>query len=76
MARLLVKFARFPSIRDPQDLDRCEGHWKSCDRVEAALRLGRAGCLATAHLGNWELSAFAARVGLRTREQRIGAPAG
>ncbi len=57
IARLLVTFARFPSI-NRSNLDcwiRCEG----AEHFEQALRAGRGVLFATAHLGNWELSAFA-----------------
>jgi KDO2-lipid IV(A) lauroyltransferase len=57
IARLLVAFARFPRI-GKHNLDRwirCEG----MEHVEAAHRAGRGVLFATAHLGNWELSAFA-----------------
>jgi KDO2-lipid IV(A) lauroyltransferase len=57
IARLLVCFARFPSIRR-ETVDRwirCEG----MEHYEAALRAGRGVLFATAHLGNWELSAYA-----------------
>lgn len=57
IARLLVAFARFPSIRREN-----VGRWIRCEgveHVEAALRQGRGVLFATAHLGNWELSAFA-----------------
>ncbi len=57
LARLLVTFARFPSVRK-QNLDswiRPEGY----EYFENALRAGRGVLFATAHLGNWELSAFA-----------------
>jgi KDO2-lipid IV(A) lauroyltransferase len=57
IARLLVGLARFPSI-GPHNLDlwiRIEG----AEHVDAALRQGRGVLFATAHLGNWELSAFA-----------------
>ncbi len=57
LARLLVSFARFPSI-DAARLDR----WirsEGAAHVETALRAGRGVLFATAHLGNWELSAFA-----------------
>jgi KDO2-lipid IV(A) lauroyltransferase len=57
IARLLVAFAKFPSIRRENVARwiRCEG----AEHVEAALRQGRGVLFATAHLGNWELSAFA-----------------
>jgi len=57
IARLLVSLARFPSI-GTHNLDRwirIEGK----EHVAAALRKGRGVLFATAHLGNWELSAFA-----------------
>lgn len=57
IARLLVSFARFPSI-GIHNLDR----WirvEGAEHVAAALRHGRGVLFATAHLGNWELSAFA-----------------
>lgn len=57
IARLLVAFARFPSIRR-DNLDRwirTEGY----EHVDAALRAGKGVLFATAHLGNWELSAYA-----------------
>jgi KDO2-lipid IV(A) lauroyltransferase len=57
IARLLVAFARFPSIRR-ENLHRwirCEG----TEYVDAAYREGRGVLFATAHFGNWELSAYA-----------------
>jgi Kdo2-lipid IVA lauroyltransferase/acyltransferase len=57
IARLLVSFARFPSIRR-ENVDRwirAEGY----EHFESALRAGRGVLFATAHLGNWELSAYA-----------------
>jgi Kdo2-lipid IVA lauroyltransferase/acyltransferase len=57
IARLLVSLAKFPSIGIP-NLDR----WiriEGAEHVAAALRQGRGVLFATAHLGNWELSAFA-----------------
>jgi KDO2-lipid IV(A) lauroyltransferase len=57
IARILVTFARFPSIRK-QNLSQwihCEGG----EHFESALRERRGVLFATAHLGNWELSAFA-----------------
>ena len=56
-ARLLVAFAKFPSIRR-ENLDRwirVEGY----EHVKAAHAAGRGVLFATAHLGNWELSAYA-----------------
>jgi KDO2-lipid IV(A) lauroyltransferase len=57
IARMLVVFARFPSIHRG-NLDR----WvraEGAEHFDAALRRGRGVLFATAHLGNWELSAFA-----------------
>ena len=57
IARLVVTFAKFPNIRK-ENLDR----WirlEGGEHFEAALRAGRGVLFATAHLGNWELSAFA-----------------
>jgi len=57
IARVLVTFAKFPSIRreNVKQWIRCEG----AEHVEEALRRGRGVLFATAHMGNWELSAFA-----------------
>ncbi len=57
IARVLACFARFPEIRScgPEAWIRCEG----LEHVEAARKRGRGILFATAHLGNWELSAFA-----------------
>jgi KDO2-lipid IV(A) lauroyltransferase len=57
IARLLVSFARFPRINaaNIKDWIRYEGY----EHFEEALRRGRGVLFATAHLGNWELSAFA-----------------
>lgn len=57
IARTLVCFAKFPSMR-AENISRwirCEGG----EYFEQALRRGRGVLFATAHLGNWELSAFA-----------------
>ena len=57
IARLVVSFARFPSItRDNvRDWIRYEG----LENFEQALSVGKGVLVATGHLGNWELSAFA-----------------
>jgi KDO2-lipid IV(A) lauroyltransferase len=57
IARMIVTFARFPEIRqgNVERWIRCEGG----EHFAAALRQGRGVLFATAHLGNWELSAFA-----------------
>ncbi|HEX8983992.1 MAG TPA: lysophospholipid acyltransferase family protein [Bryobacteraceae bacterium] len=57
IARLLVTFARFPSIRK-ENVERWIRAEGVC-HVEGALRRGRGVLFATAHMGNWELSAFA-----------------
>jgi KDO2-lipid IV(A) lauroyltransferase len=57
LARLLVTFAKFPSI-GPHTIQRWirpEGY----EHFEAAHRAGHGVLFATAHLGNWELSAYA-----------------
>jgi KDO2-lipid IV(A) lauroyltransferase len=57
IARMLVSFARFPQI-DKRNV----GEWiryEGLEHYEAALKHGRGILFATAHLGNWELSAFA-----------------
>jgi KDO2-lipid IV(A) lauroyltransferase len=57
IARLLVAFAKFPAIGrgNVGQWIRCEG----AEHFEHGLRAGRGVLFATAHLGNWELSAFA-----------------
>jgi KDO2-lipid IV(A) lauroyltransferase len=57
IARLLVAFAKFPAIArgNAGEWIRCEG----AEHFDDALRAGRGVLFATAHLGNWELSAFA-----------------
>jgi KDO2-lipid IV(A) lauroyltransferase len=57
IARLLVTFAKLPHIGE-----RNLGRWiraEGREHVDAALARGRGVLFATAHLGNWELSAFA-----------------
>jgi KDO2-lipid IV(A) lauroyltransferase len=56
IARVLVAFAKFPSIRrdNVERWIRYEGF----EHFEEALRRGRGVLFATAHLGNWELSAY------------------
>jgi len=56
IARLLVALARFPSLNrsNISEWIRYEG----LEHYQAAKRKGRGVLIATAHLGNWELSAF------------------
>ena len=57
IARILVTFAKFPSIR--RDISSTWIRLEGGEHFEAALRGGRGVLVATAHLGNWEFSAFA-----------------
>ena len=57
IARVLVSFARFPRIHGGNI-----GEWiryEGFEHFEEARKRGRGVLFATAHLGNWELSAFA-----------------
>jgi KDO2-lipid IV(A) lauroyltransferase len=57
IARILVAFARFPQL-NRQNI----GEWiryEGFEHFEEALRRGKGVLFATAHMGNWELSAFA-----------------
>jgi Kdo2-lipid IVA lauroyltransferase/acyltransferase len=57
IARVLVSFARFPRLTKDNihHYIRYEGY----QHFESALKQGKGVLFATAHLGNWELSAFA-----------------
>lgn len=57
IARLVVSFARFPRVTpdNVQELIRYEG----LENFQHAHSLGKGVLVATGHLGNWELSAFA-----------------
>ncbi len=57
IARILVAMARFPQIgrRNISEWIRYDGF----EHFQAAMKEGRGVLFATAHLGNWELSAFA-----------------
>ena len=57
IARLAVSFARFPRIT--RDNVRQWITYEGFENFENARRRGRGVLIATAHLGNWELSAFA-----------------
>jgi KDO2-lipid IV(A) lauroyltransferase len=57
IARVLVAFAKFPSIR--RDNVARWIRYEGFEHFEEALRRGRGVLFATAHLGNWELSAYA-----------------
>jgi KDO2-lipid IV(A) lauroyltransferase len=57
LSRLLVALARFPSI-DRSNVAQWIGY-EGFEHYQDAKREGRGVLIATAHLGNWELSAFA-----------------
>jgi Kdo2-lipid IVA lauroyltransferase/acyltransferase len=57
IARLLVSLAKFPSIRR-ENLDRWI-RFEGYEHFANARQAGRGVLFATAHLGNWELSAYA-----------------
>jgi KDO2-lipid IV(A) lauroyltransferase len=57
ISRVLLTFSRFPSIRR-ENVDRWI-RWEGREHWDEALAKGRGVLFATAHLGNWELSAFA-----------------
>lgn len=57
IARMLVSFARFPDLNAANIHDWIS--YEGLEHYEAAKRFGRGVLIATAHLGNWELSAFA-----------------
>ena len=55
--RLLVTFARLPRM-DSRNISECV-RFEGREHLEAAKQRGRGVLMATAHLGNWELCAFA-----------------
>src|ERR1039457_2074673 len=57
LGRLLVAFAKFPTI-NRENIHRWI-RYEGFEHYEEAKRRGRGVLFATAHLGNWELSAFA-----------------
>jgi KDO2-lipid IV(A) lauroyltransferase len=57
LARVLISFARFPSITR-ETVDRWI-RYEGLENFKAAQTRGRGVLVATAHFGNWELSAFA-----------------
>jgi len=56
VARLLASFARFPRLT-PENVKEII-HYDGLENFQNALKRGRGVLVATAHLGNWELSAF------------------
>lgn len=57
IARILVVFARFPRLTKDNIGEWI--HYEGFEHFEEALRRGKGALFYTAHLGNWELSAFA-----------------
>ena len=57
VGRMLVALARFPVINQANVADWIT--YQGLEHYEAAKKQGRGVLIATAHLGNWELSAFA-----------------
>ena len=57
VARLVVSFARFPAITRGNIAEWIE--YEGFENFERAIGRGKGVLVATAHLGNWELSAFA-----------------
>jgi KDO2-lipid IV(A) lauroyltransferase len=57
VGRMLVALARFPLINQANVADWIT--YQGLEHYEAAKKQGRGVLIATAHLGNWELSAFA-----------------
>ncbi len=57
IARLLLAFARFPSFNSSNISEWIA--YEGLENYQSAKQAGRGVLIATAHLGNWELSAFA-----------------
>ena len=57
IARMIVSFARFPQINAGNIAEWIE--YQGLENFENARRAGKGVLIATAHFGNWELSAFA-----------------
>jgi KDO2-lipid IV(A) lauroyltransferase len=56
IARIIASFAQFPKITRANVHEWI--HYDGLENFQAALKCGRGVLVATAHLGNWELSAF------------------